>query len=107
MKKTIWISYDFGVKADYPGLYRLLDNNNAVECGDNLALLKLEVPAGKEAPDLVKELIEANVSISKSDRVYVIWKGNDGLNKGRFIFGKRRGSPWQGQGDTAPDQDDA
>lgn len=107
VKKTIWLSYDFGVKADYPGLYRWLDNMGAVECGDSMALMKLEVPATQEVPDFVRAQISEHVTISKSDRIYLIWKGSDGMNKGRFIFGKRRGSPWQGYGDTGADQDDA
>ncbi|QWT20680.1 hypothetical protein KPL74_01405 [Bacillus sp. NP157] len=107
MKKTIWISYAFGVKADYPGLYRWFDNIGAVECGDNLAVLKLDIPSTDDPPDFVKTQIDEHVSVSKSDRIYVIWTGDDGQNRGRFISGKRRGSPWQGHGDATPDQDDA
>lgn len=106
MKKTIWVCYDFGVKADYPGLYRWLDNVGAVECGDSVAMVKLEIPKGQDTPGYLTEQIEAYVTLSKSDRIYLIWKGSDGLNKGRFIFGKRRGSPWQGYGDTVQVEDD-
>lgn len=28
-KKSLWLSYDFGMKGDYSGLYTLLDNHDA------------------------------------------------------------------------------
>lgn len=43
MKKTIWLSYDFGVKGDYESLYAWLDNHGAKECGNNSAALEYDV----------------------------------------------------------------
>lgn len=106
MQKTIWISYDLGVKGDYKNLYRWLDNFNAVECGNNLALIKLESPNGETLPDYIKREIGDAVTISNNDRIYIIWKNQEGLTKGRFIFGKRKASPWIGYGDSASDEDD-
>ena len=40
MQKTIWISFDLGVKGDYEQLYAWLDNHEAKECGPNLATLR-------------------------------------------------------------------
>jgi hypothetical protein len=40
MQKTIWISFDLGVKGDYEQLYAWLDNHGAKECGPNLATLR-------------------------------------------------------------------
>lgn len=106
MQKTIWLSYDLGVKGDYKSLYRWLDNVGAVECGDSLALIKLDVPNGQNPPDFVKESIASIVSLSSSDRIYIIWKNSEGLSKGRFIFGRRKASPWVGYGDSTSDEDD-
>ena len=40
MKRAIWISYDFGVRGDYEGIYTWLDDHGAIECGDSIAFLK-------------------------------------------------------------------
>jgi hypothetical protein len=107
MKKSIWLSYDLGVQGDYEGLYRWLDNEGAVECGDSFAFLKIEIPDAKSVPQFLTEEIKANVSLGKTDRVYVIWfNPTDKQMKGRFIVGKRKGSPWEGFGDVASTQDD-
>lgn len=29
----MWLGYDLGVKGDYPGLYAILDDHDAIECG--------------------------------------------------------------------------
>lgn len=106
MKKTIWLSYDLGVRGDYSSLYSWLDDANAVECGDSLACLKIDIPGTESPPDFVKKQLESNVTFSKSDRVYIVWKNSDGNNKGRFIIGKRKASPWQGYGKAEVDEDD-
>ncbi|CAE6688369.1 hypothetical protein [Paraburkholderia haematera] len=107
MQKTVWLSYDLGVKGDYEGLYKWLDNVEAFECGDSLAYFSVEVPNGRNVPDFVAEELNANVSFGKSDRVYLIWRNDeDSRNKGRFIIGKRKASPWEGFGDRAQTQDD-
>ncbi len=105
MTKTIWLSYDLGVKGDYQSLYAWLDNHKAVECGDSLAVIKYEVLEGETLPEKLKQDLELNITFSKTDRVYVIWKSDDGNNKGRFIFGKRKASPWEGYGDFVSEDD--
>ena len=37
IRKAIWLSFDLGVAGDYPGLYKWLDEHDAVECGDSVA----------------------------------------------------------------------
>lgn len=106
MLKTIWISYDLGVKGDYANLYRWLDNSDAVECGDSVACIRLEVPQDISPADFVKDELDEIVTFAKSDRVYVIWRHHDEQIKGRFIFGKRKASPWQGYGDNEQIEDD-
>jgi hypothetical protein len=106
MMKTIWMSYDLGVKGDYSSLYRWLDNHNAVECGDSLACFKIDIQNDEKVPDILEVDIGSQVELSKSDRIYIIWKSTDGINKGRFLFGKRKAAPWHGYGDTETDEDD-
>lgn len=106
MLKTVWLSYDLGVKGDYSNLYRWLDDAKAVECGDSLAYFRLEVPDTDALSDFIKKELEANVTFAKTDRIYIIWKTKEGSNKGRFIVGKRKASPWQGQGSSGPAEDD-
>lgn len=104
-KQTIWLSYDLGVKGDYPGLYRLLDTYGAKESGSSIAYFKFEYKT-----NLIKELIELikkYVDIKNSDRFYLISKKSNGVDvkfAGRFIIGNRKSSPWEGYG---PSQDDS
>jgi len=55
--------------------------------------------------DLKKDLSD-NVDIKKRDRIYLIWK-QDNKIKGKYLFGKRKTSPWEGYGyyETEPDED--
>lgn len=95
MKRAIWISYDFGIRGDYEGIYAWLDEKSASECGDSLAFLKYECSG-----DLIESLkkdIEESVEVTKKTRIYVIWRDDDTEKmKGRFIFGRRKSSPWTG-----------
>lgn len=95
MTQTIWISYDLGVQGDYDGLYEWLDEHDARECGDSLAILKYEYRR-----DLLKQLradLEKSVQFTKRSRIYVIYRSDrDERVKGIFLIGTRRASPWQG-----------
>lgn len=95
MKRTIWISYDLGVRGDYEGIYTWLDEHEAEECGDSLALLKYEF-SGDLIEDLKKD-IKDSVELTKKTRIYVIWRdAKTKKMKGRFIFGTRKSPPWTG-----------
>ena len=99
MKKAIWISYDLGIGGDYDGLYRWLANHKAVECGDGLAFFNY-VP--KNIESLLEELkgeIEDCVRVNNKTRIYCIRKEGDSM-KGTFLFGARKGNPWEGYGDV-------
>lgn len=103
MKKTVWICYDLGVKGDYEGLYAWLDDQNAKECGNNVATLEYEC-----TNDLVEELqkeISQNVALAKHDRIYIIWR-EERKAKGKFLFGKRKAAPWSGYGSQEPQVDE-
>ena len=97
MKKLIWLSYDLSVRGDYEGMYAWLDDNNARECGDSLAAFSFEVASNEDLISKIKEEINLKVHLKSRDRVYLIWK-DSGKMKGRYIFGKRKASPWEGYG---------
>ncbi len=103
MEKTVWLSYDLGIRGDYNGLYEWLDNQKAKECSDNIAVFKYDAE-NSLIEDMKKDLSE-NVNIKKRDRIYLIWK-EDNKVKGRFLFGKRKASPWEGYGTHETDQDE-
>lgn len=72
MKKSIWLSYDFGVHGDYEGIYSWLDEHKASECGNNVAFFKYEY-SGDLLESLGKE-IKDSFDITKKTRIYVIWR---------------------------------
>lgn len=92
-KKTFWISYDLGLKGDYQGLYTYLDGVKARECGDSIAFFQKDY--GERFLEALKKDIESNVTLSKTDRVYVIYLENNKA-KGKFLFGGRKRAPWEG-----------
>jgi len=100
-KKAIWLTYDFGLKGDYTGLFTWLDNHNAVECGSGIAFFKFESSAIKYSDTLeeLKNELTDSIQLSKTDRLYAIIRDEEtNLIKGKFISGGRRESPWQGYG---------
>ncbi len=96
-KQTIWLSYDLGIKGDYPGLYQWLDTHKAKECGNSVAYFKYSYHS-----KLVEELkndLKQKINFSNGDRIYIIFnKIIDGETKtvGKFIIGNRKASPWEG-----------
>lgn len=101
--KTIWISYDLGIGGDYQGLYTWLDNMDATECGDSMACLIFKIPQDNDEILMaeVKNAISENVNIDSKSRIYIVRRVvADGKTKvsGKFIFGKRKGNPWEGYG---------
>jgi hypothetical protein len=105
MSKLVWLSYDLGVKGDYPGLYAWLDNHGASECGDSVAFFRYEGSSSDDLLTSLKAELEAAVELARTDRVYVVFKADDGKMKGRFIVGKRKAAPWQGYGDAITEDD--
>ena len=100
MISTVWISYDLGVRGDYEGLYAWLDDHEAKECGDSIALLKYS-----HSGDLIEGIksdLQVAVEINKKTRIYVIFRDHStNKNKGKFIFGKRKAAAWVGFGASA------
>jgi hypothetical protein len=95
----IVLSYDLGLKGDYANLYRILDEFQAIECGNNVAAVALEVTETDfdTIYSSVQQLISHRVAISSTDRIYLITKDSvDEKMKGKFLFGNRRRAPWEG-----------
>jgi hypothetical protein len=109
-KKAIWISYDLGIKGDFPGLYAWLDNNEAKEAGNSIAFLNYEFNGtDTKLLSTLKKDLEKNVAFKPGDRVYVVRMRLDkGVQKisGKFIIGNRRASPWEGYGQKDTDISD-
>ncbi|MDR3262337.1 MAG: hypothetical protein LBT78_10970 [Tannerella sp.] len=94
-KKAFWISYDFGLKGDYSGLYTWLDSVGAKECGDNFAFFIKECDG--DLINTVKNDILKYVTPGKTDRIYLIYLDTDTQKmKGNFLFGRRKRAPWEG-----------
>jgi len=103
MKKTVWISYDLGVKGDYEGLYGWLDNHTAKECGNSVAVFEYDY--GDNFLDELQQDLSQNVNLARHDRIYLIWR-QDRKIKGKFLFGKRKAAPWSGYGIHEPQVDE-
>jgi len=94
-KKGIWISYDLGLKGDYTGLYTWLDTVQAKECGDSFAFFQIEDDG--DLKQIIKKEIENNVSLNKSDRIYIIYPDEEtGKTKGSFIYGGMKRASLEG-----------
>lgn len=109
MTAHIVLSYDLGLKGDYANLYRTLDEYKAIECGNNVAALAVDIPATDfdTVYNVVQQLLASRVSISSTDRIYLIAKdSNDNKMKGKFLFGNRRRAPWEGYFNGAHEETD-
>lgn len=97
MEKTIWISYDLDIRGDYTGLFAWLDSHDAKECGNLMAVLKYPIESGEDLMSKLSIDLKNQVKFKDSDRIYVVYADEKtGLNKGKFLVGNRRKSPWQG-----------
>ena len=105
MKKSVWLSYDLGIQGDYDHLYAQLDNHNAVECGNSIAYLEIDVTVGLDDADFIKWIksdMEKTIVFKPGNRLYIIRRITDEKRDsffGQFIIGKRKASPWEGFGE--------
>ena len=106
MKDGIWISYDLGLRGDYPRLYAWLDDHKAKECGDSIAYLRYE-HSGNLLAELKKELLPL-VKDNAAARLYVVRTQKDPIagTRGIFIAGKRKAPAWSGFGSTGTQEVD-
>jgi hypothetical protein len=109
--KAIWLSFDLGVGGDYPRLYNWLDNHDAIECGDSVAFFKYRIDSSKEDElvNLLKKDLNKAVTIRSGDRMYIVRRevtDSGCIVRGTFLFGKRKGSPWEGYGNKTTEEDE-
>jgi hypothetical protein len=101
-KKSFWLSYDFGLRGNYTGLFTFLDNHDAIDCGNGLAYFLYDNPSNLNSENLVDKIkleLSDLVAPSPSDRVYMIWRDEESTTskvKGKFIFGNRKAAAWNG-----------
>jgi hypothetical protein len=94
-KKVFWLSYDLGIKGDYPGLYTFLDSVNAKECGNGIAFFHKDY--GDDFLAGLEKDLKEHVKVATTDRIYVVYvETSSGKAKGRFLFGMRKRAPWEG-----------
>lgn len=99
-KKTFWLSYDLGVAGDYANLYQWLDDHKAVSCGNSIAYFKYDVPSEDNSFVDLKKDLEGKVNLKPGNVLYVISRSDEEPHKtiGKFLYGKRKASPWEGYG---------
>ena len=103
MESFVWMSYDLGVTGDYESLYAWLDEQEAKECGSDVAHF-LFTHTG-DVFESLKAQIEGAVSLNKRSRIYAVCINGE-KTKGRFIIGRRKSAPWEGFGMGEADDDD-
>lgn len=103
IKKTIFISYDFGMKGDYEGLFKWLDENKAEERGYGIGVIKeysyddSSIKTDLDFMKLIRNELKERIKIGSSDRIYMIWNSlESNKTKAGFLFGKGKQSPWTG-----------
>jgi hypothetical protein len=94
------MAYDLGVDGDYENLYLWLDKHSAIECGDSVAFLQFK--GGRDIISDLRKSLKREVKLRPRDRIYVIYPAADGRYKGRFLFGGRKRSPWEGYAGGPP-----
>lgn len=107
MERLIWISFDLGIRGDYAGMYAWLDDHGAKECGDGVACLRFEHDnsSSESLEDSLLAELKESVTLDKRSRIYLV-RRSDRKVKGRFLFGKRKGSPWHGFGSRNEQEED-
>ena len=95
----IWISYDLGIRGDYEGLYKWLDERKAVETGNSCASFVMKFSSNEDST-VKKELLESLKDVdTRNARLYFIRKSmiEDKLStRGGFLIGGRKSNPWEG-----------
>lgn len=98
--KKIWLSYDLGIPGDYDGLFAMLDELEAKECGLNVAVFDAPLDADEEPEGVLSWLdryVREHVSLDDSSRIYVIFRAPTGDKVlGHWLVGKRRPARWAG-----------
>lgn len=98
MKTRVWLSYDLSVKGDYENLYTWLDAHKAQECGDSIATFFWESDTDtiENIKTEISSSLKTEITFSKKDRVYLVFKKENETYAGSFIIGSRKANPWEG-----------
>jgi hypothetical protein len=104
MQRSLWISFDLGVRGDYEGMYAWLDTHEAIECGDSVAYVKYDYEG--DLIESLREDIKNAVEVTKKTRIYVVWQDPvTHSTKGRFVLGSRKAPPWAGYAASTGDEE--
>jgi hypothetical protein len=87
IKSRYWVSFDFGLSANYREFYEWLDAKEASECGIGVATFTSALSRDEIAAE-IKQVLHLQLR----PRVYLI----SIKHGGRFILGSRKASPWTG-----------
>ena len=103
------LNFDLGIRANYDDLYRFLDSYEAMDCGNSNAVFlypfKGEDLSYEDKFEQIKKEIEKTVQFGRNDRIYVIVHSNEGVGKGKFLFGQRKTPIWDGYAIKEEDDD--
>lgn len=101
------LNFDLGVRADYDSLYAFLDNNQALDCGNSNSVFEYHFKGTdlthNDKFDQLKTDLEKTVNFEKNDRIYAIVHNEDGIPRGKFLFGQRKTPIWDGFGQKEED----
>lgn len=101
-------NFDLGVRGEYDNLYIFLDSNKALDCGNSNCVFEYHFKGlNLDYEDKFQQLkngIETAVSLSKNDRIYAIVHNEEGVPRGKFLFGQRKTPIWDGY--AKKDEDD-
>jgi len=106
MEVTVILSFDLGANGDYDGMYRWLDDHDALECGTSVAIFKYS--AEGELEDVYSEIkgdIANSVDLKTKNRVYGVCISKGSARAG-FMIGRRKSAPWEGYGSLGDDEFD-
>ena len=100
---NVFISYDFGMKGDYEGLFKWLDEHHAEERGYGIGMIKdfqydkTIIKTDLDLFNYVKDELKIKIKIGSTDRIYMIWDSVETSKiQAGFLFGKSKQAPWTG-----------
>ena len=75
-----------------------LNNHDAIECGESFCSFLFECSDRDNLKPELLAAIESAAQLAPTDRLYVIYRRNDNLTSGSFLWGRRKACPWEGYG---------
>lgn len=106
MKIRVWLSYDLTARGDYENLYYWLDSVKALECGSSMSTFFWSTNEIENIKSEIRQSLKESVNFNKKDRVYLVFKKENGNYTGGFIIGSRKASPWEGYAEEYTEEDE-